>query len=136
MRIQVIGAALACCLVGCIASARAQHAGLRVAPDRHATPVDYNKDSDQLFGQVKALYFAIGCKVVPSEASLTPYIHGLTQAFEARAHESGVQPNEAARMKQAASEGMAEARVAGTCAFWQQHPDIVQHLHRIVATGH
>jgi hypothetical protein len=129
------GAALACCLIACAVSAKAQHAGSYDWSRQNIVQVDYKSQSEELFGQIKSLYFAIGCKVVPNEVSLTPYIHSLSQAFEARAHESGVHPNETSRMKQAATEGIAKAKEAGACGFWHQHPEMVKEIRRIAVSG-
>jgi len=51
---------------------------LHAEAGQNTTVIDYKKDSEELFGQIEALYFAVGCKVVPNEAALTPYIHGLS----------------------------------------------------------
>jgi len=98
--------------------------------------IDYKKDSDEFFGQIKALYFAIGCKVISGEASLTPYIRGIRGAFDARVLESGVHPNETGRMKQAAREGMAKAKEVGACDFWRQHPEMARGIRTIAKIGH
>jgi len=125
------GAVLACCLIACAISAKAQYIDSYAELDQDIVRVDYKKETEELFGQIKALYFAVGCKVVPDKASLAPYIQSLSQAFEARAHESGIHPNETGKMKQAASEGMARAKEVGACEFWRQHPEMVREIRRI-----
>jgi len=124
------------CLIVCAIPAKARSVKMDHTIDQSIASVDYKKDSDEIFGQIKALYFAIGCKVVPGEASLTPYIRGISGVFEARARESGVHPNEAGRMKQAAREGMARAKEVGACGFWRQHPEMARGIRTIAKTGH
>lgn len=137
MRTQVsFGVFAVGCLITCASPAKASYSNLNVESNKNILQVDYNKESEVLFGQIKVLYFAIGCKVVPSEASLTPYIHGLSQIFEARAREGGIRPNETVRMKQAAREGMAKASEVGACEFWRQHPEMVRGIRTLAKTGH
>lgn len=116
--------------------AKAQHIRLHAEPNRNVIGVDYKKESDTLFGQIEALYFAIGCKVVPSEASLAPYIQSISQAFKARMRESGIHSDETNNMKQAASKGMARANGIGACEFWRQHPEMAKELRKVAASGY
>ena len=123
------------CLIICTLSAKAQPIRIESRSNRSVETVDDRKDSDEFFGQIKALYFAIGCKVVPAEASLIPYIRGIRGAFDARTQESGVHPNETGRMKQAAREGMAKAKEVGACEFWRQHPEMARGIRTLAKTG-
>ena len=122
-------------LIICTLSTKAQPIRIESRSNQSVETVDYRKDSDEFFGQIKALYFAIGCKVVPAEASLIPYIRGIRGAFDARTQESGVHPNETGRMKQAAREGMAKAKEVGACEFWRQHPEMARGIRTLAKTG-
>ncbi len=124
------------CLMACTIPAKAQSIQIDKKLIQIVERVDYKKDSDEFFGQIKALYFAVGCKVVSGEASLTPYIRDINGAFDARAHESGIHPNETGRMKQAAREGMAKAKEVGACEFWRQHPEMARGIRTLAKTGH
>ncbi len=123
-------------LIGCATPAKAQWIKMDDKLDQNVIRVDYKKESDELFGQIKALYFAVGRKVVPGEASLAPYIRGISAAFDARAQESGIHPNETVRMKQAAREGLAKAKEVGTCDFWHQHPELARGIRTLAKTSH
>ena len=124
------------CLITFAFSAKAQSIRIDRGLIQFVERVDYRKDGDEFFGQIKALYFAVGCKVVPAEASLIPYIRGIRGAFDARTQESGVHPNETGRMKQAAREGMAKAKEVGACEFWRQHPEMARGIRTLAKTGH
>ncbi len=137
MRTQVhLCVVIAGCLTTFAFSAKAQPVRIDRGLTQFVEKADYRKDSDEFFGQIKALYFAVGCKVVPAEAALLPYIRGIRGAFDARTQESGVLPNETGRMKQAAREGMAKAKEVGACEFWHQHPEMARGIRTIAKIGH
>jgi hypothetical protein len=86
--------------------------------------------------EIEILYFAVGCKVLPSEADTVYLIGPHGDMIVREAIESRLPIPAAGKMMQAAKEaGLARARKPGGCSFWRQHPQAVYRIRHAVAAA-
>jgi len=112
-------------------SARAQQA------EPHATirakiKAKYAEKRAQFMHRVKDLYFAMGCKVLASEAGILP----LTSAESYLAFigdQTIIDTSDESLRQQAMREGLEQAARPGECDYYRRHPEAAEAARRTIA---
>ena len=93
------------------------------------------KEKRQRFAaRVKTLYFAVGCKVLASEAGIMPLVKSeSTLAFVG--DQTIVDIRQDALRDEAAREGLARAAKPGECDYYRRHPEAAEALRKEVAAA-
>jgi hypothetical protein len=86
----------------------------------------YEALRSSILDEVKTLYFAVGCKVFPSEMYVIQLVNDKSEYLiqEAVSNQIDFRQNPDL-IRKAASNGMSLASQPGACDYWHQHPDAV-----------
>jgi hypothetical protein len=94
----------------------------------------YARHKAEFLDNMRAIYFAIGCKVLPDEAYAFRLINSLANAISQEGIAIGIYDGPAERMA-ASREGLARAQREG-CAYWHDNPDSVLALRQAAEQAH
>jgi hypothetical protein len=89
----------------------------------------YHEKRQKYFGRVKQLYFAVGCKVLTSEAGIVP----LTSSESYLAFigdQTIIDVRDEDMRKAAAQEGLDRASRPGECDYYRRHPEAAEAARR------
>jgi hypothetical protein len=82
----------------------------------------YLEKRDRFLHRTKELYFAVGCKVLASEAGIAPLTS--TESYLAYVGEQTIVDTKDESLRQvAAQEGLARASKPGECDYYRKHPE-------------
>ena len=89
----------------------------------------YQEKRDRFLHRTKELYFAVGCKVLASEAGIVP----LTSSNSYLAYigdQTIVDTRDEALRQEAIQEGLERAKKPGECDFYKRHPQAAEAVRR------
>jgi hypothetical protein len=89
----------------------------------------YQEKRDRFLHRTKELYFAVGCKVLASEAGIVP----LTSSNSYLAYigdQTIVDTKDEALRQEAIQEGLERAKKPGECDYYKRHPQAVEAARR------
>jgi hypothetical protein len=92
----------------------------------------YQEKRDRFLHRTKELYFAVGCKVLASEAGIVP----LTSSNSYLAYigdQTIVDTKDEALRQQAMQEGLERAKKPGECDYYKRHPQAAEAARRAAA---
>jgi hypothetical protein len=127
-RIMALGLALAVVAL----PAAAQQADPPAKTMRAKLKAKYLEKREKYMGRVKNLYFAVGCKVLASEAGILP----LTSSESYLAYigdQTIVDTRDENLRKAAAEEGLDRASRPGECDYYRRHPEAAEAARRAAA---
>ena len=93
----------------------------------------YKQHRSAFLESIQKLYFAVGCKVLPDEGSILPFVNAKSTLLNYEALNSHlVDDKVSGMMRGAAHTGMDQSSQPGACDYWHQHPDEVFRLRQVV----
>ena len=113
-------------------SAQAQQAEPHANTFRAKIKAKYAEKRAQFMHRVKDLYFAMGCKVLASEAGILP----LTSAESYLAYigdQTIIDTKDEGLRQQAKREGLEQAARPGECDYYRRHPEAAEAARRAIA---
>jgi hypothetical protein len=133
MRIQGIIALLVVSLLAASLPANAQQVDQPAATSLRAKiKAKYLEKRDRFLHRTKDLYFAVGCKVLASEAGILP----LTSSESYLAYvgdQTVVDTRDESLRQSAAKEGLDRAARPGECDYYRRHPEAAAAARRAAA---
>jgi hypothetical protein len=133
MRIQGIIALLVVSLLAASLPANAQQVDQPAATSLRAKiKAKYLEKRDRFLHRTKDLYFAVGCKVLASEAGILP----LTSSESYLAYvgdQTVVDTRDESLRQSAAQEGLDRAARPGECDYYRRHPEAAAAARRAAA---
>jgi hypothetical protein len=133
MRIQGIIALLVVSLLAASLPANAQQVDQPAATSwRAKIKAKYLEKRDRFLHRTKDLYFAVGCKVLASEAGILP----LTSSESYLAYvgdQTVVDTRDESLRQSAAQEGLDRAARPGECDYYRRHPEAAAAARRAAA---
>jgi hypothetical protein len=127
---KVLALSLALALVAL--PAVAQQADPPAKSIRAKLKAKYLEKREKYLGRVKNLYFAVGCKVLASEAGILP----LTSSESYLAYigdQTIIDTRDEDLRKDAVQEGMDRAARPGECDYYRRHPEAAEAARRAAA---
>jgi hypothetical protein len=92
----------------------------------------YIEKRDRFLHRTKDLYFAVGCKVLASEAGILPLTS--SESYLAFVGDQTIVDTKDESLRQAAAqEGLARATRAGECDYYRRHPEAAEAARRAAA---
>jgi hypothetical protein len=133
MRIQGIIALLVVSLLASSLPAGAQQVDQPAATTLRAKiKAKYLEKRDRFLHRTKDLYFAVGCKVLASEAGILPLTS--TESYLAYVGDQTVIDTKDESLRQAAAqEGLDRAARPGECDYYRRHPEAAAAARRAAA---
>jgi hypothetical protein len=133
MRIQGIIALLVLSLLAASLPAGAQQVDQPAATSLRAKiKAKYLEKRDRFLHRTKDLYFAVGCKVLASEAGILPLTS--TESYLAYVGDQTVVDTKDESLRQsAAQEGLDRAARPGECDYYRRHPEAAAAARRAAA---
>jgi hypothetical protein len=133
MRIQGIIALLVVSLLAASLPAGAQQVDQPAATSLRAKiKAKYLEKRDRFLHRTKDLYFAVGCKVLASEAGIMPLTS--TESYLAYVGDQTVVDTKDESLRQAAArEGLDRAARPGECDYYRRHPEAAAAARRAAA---
>jgi hypothetical protein len=133
MRIQGIIALLVLSLLSTSLPAGAQQVDQPAATSLRAKiKAKYLEKRDRFLHRTKDLYFAVGCKVLASEAGILPLTS--TESYLAYVGDQTVVDTKDESLRQsAAQEGLDRAARPGECDYYRRHPEAAAAARRAAA---
>jgi hypothetical protein len=118
-------------LLAGLLSAGAQQAD-QPASFRAKIKAKYLERRDRFLHRTKDLYFAVGCKVLTSEAGILPLTS--SESYLAFIGDQTIVDTRDESLRQAAvQEGMARAARPGECDYYRRHPEAAEAARRAAA---
>ena len=112
--------------------AAAQQADPHAQSLRARIKAKYLEKRDRFLHRTKDLYFAVGCKVLASEAGILPLTS--SQSYLAFIGDQTVVDTKDESLRQAAvQEGLDRAAKPGECDYYRRHPEAAEAARRAVA---
>jgi hypothetical protein len=132
MRMQsMIGLVVVALLAGSLPSA-AQQADPPAITLRAKIKAKYLEKRDRFLHRTKELYFAVGCKVLASEAGILPLTSN--ESYLAYIGDQTVIDTRDESLRQAAAqEGLERAKRPGECDYYRRHPEAAEAARRAAA---
>jgi hypothetical protein len=132
MRMQsMIGLVVVALLAGALPSA-AQQADPPAITLRAKIKAKYLEKRDRFLHRTKELYFAVGCKVLASEAGILPLTSN--ESYLAYIGDQTVIDTRDESLRQAAAqEGLERAKRPGECDYYRRHPEAAEAARRAAA---
>jgi hypothetical protein len=128
----VLGAFVAVSLVALPLTARAQQAEPHAESFRTRIKAKYAEKRERFLHRVKDLYFAMGCKVLASEAGILPLTS--SDSYLAYIGDQTIIDTKDETLRQAAmQEGLDRAARPGECDYYRRHPQAAEAARRAVA---
>jgi hypothetical protein len=122
MRIQGIIALLVVSLLAASLPAAAQQVDQPAGSLRSRIKAKYLEKRDRFLHRTKDLYFAVGCKVLASEAGILPLTSA--ESYLAFVGDQTVVDTKDESLRQAAAqEGLDRAARPGECDYYRRHPE-------------
>jgi hypothetical protein len=92
----------------------------------------YLQKRDKFLHRTKDLYFAVGCKILASEAGILPLTS--TESYLAYIGDQTIIDTKDESLRQAAAqEGLARASRPGECDYYRRHPEAAESARRAAA---
>jgi hypothetical protein len=89
----------------------------------------YKEKRDRFLHRTKELYFAVGCKVLASEAGIVPLTS--SNSYLAYVGEQTIIDTKAETLRQeAVQEGLERAKKPGECDYYKRHPEAAEAARR------
>jgi hypothetical protein len=131
MRIRVIALVITALLAGSL-PAMAQQADPPAASLRAKFKAKYLEKRDRFLHRTKDLYFAVGCKVLASEAGILPLTS--SESYLAYIGDQTIIDTKDESLRQtAAQEGLERASRPGECDYYRRHPEAAAAARRAAA---
>jgi hypothetical protein len=131
MRIRVIALVVTALLAGSL-PVMAQQADPAAASLRTKFKAKYQEKRDRFLHRTKDLYFAVGCKVLASEAGILPLTS--SESYLAYIGDQTIIDTKDESLRQAAAqEGLERASRPGECDYYRRHPEAAAAARRAAA---
>jgi hypothetical protein len=132
MRMQsMVALVVVALLAGALPSA-AQQADQPAITLRAKIKAKYLEKRDRFLHRTKELYFAVGCKVLASEAGILPLTSN--ESYLAYIGDQTVIDTRDESLRQAAAEeGLERAKRPGECDYYRRHPEAAEAARRAAA---
>ena len=132
MRLRGITALIVVALLAASLPAAAQQADPSAGSLRARIKATYLEKRDRFLHRTKDLYFALGCKVLGSEAGIVPLTS--SQSYLAYIGEQTIVDLKDENLRQAAvQEGLDRAVRPGECDYYRRHPQAAEAARRAAA---
>jgi hypothetical protein len=132
MRIHKIAALSIVALLAVSAPTIAQQVDPPAKGLRASIKAKYLEKRTQFLSRVKKLYFAVGCKVLASEAGILPLTS--SQSYLAMVGDQTIIDTKDEALRQAAmQEGLDRASRPGECDYYRRHPEAAEAARRAAA---
>jgi hypothetical protein len=135
MRIRIVALVIVALLAGSLAAispAMAQQADPPAAGLRSKIKAKYLEKRDRFLHRTKDLYFAVGCKVLASEAGILPLTS--SESYLAYIGDQTIIDTKDESLRQAAAqEGLERASRPGECDYYRRHPEAAAAARRAAA---
>lgn len=129
MRVQIIAATIAGILLAGSPPLSAQQVDPPTTSFRAKIKAKYLEKRDRFLHRTKELYFAVGCKVLGSEAGILPLTS--SQSYLAYIGDQTIIDTKDESLRQAAvEEGLARAAKPGECDYYRRHPEAAEAARR------
>jgi hypothetical protein len=126
-----LGAFVAVSLVALPPTARAQQAEPHAESFRAKIKAKYAEKRERFLHRVKDLYFAMGCKVLASEAGILPLTS--SDSYLAYIGDQTIITKGESLRQAAMQEGLDRAARPGECDYYRRHPQAAEAARRAVA---
>jgi hypothetical protein len=127
LKILVCALALACTVAPGIAQQADPPKGFRAT-----IKAKYLEKRERYMARVKSLYFAVGCKVLASEAGILPLTSA--QSYLAYIGDQTIIDTKDEELRQAAvKEGLEQAARPGECDYYRRHPEAAEAARKAAA---
>jgi hypothetical protein len=131
MRIGIVALVAAALLAGSL-PAGAQQADPPAMSVRAKIKAKYQEKRERFMRRTKDLYFAVGCKVLASEAGILPLTS--SESYLAFIGEQTIVDTKDDSLREAAKqEGLARASRPGECDYYRRHPEAAEAARRAAA---
>jgi hypothetical protein len=131
MRIRIVAFVVAALLAGSL-PVMAQQADPPAASLRAKFKAKYLEKRDRFLHRTKDLYFAVGCKVLASEAGILPLTS--SESYLAYIGDQTIIDTKDESLRQAAAqEGLERASRPGECDYYRRHPEAAAAARRAAA---
>jgi hypothetical protein len=128
MRISIVALVIAALLAGSL-PAGAQQADPPAMSLRAKLKAKYLEKRDRFLHRTKDLYFAVGCKVLASEAGILPLTS--SESYLAFIGDQTIVDTRDDSLREAArQEGLERARRPGQCDYYRRHPEAAETARR------
>jgi hypothetical protein len=116
-------------LAGSLPAAAAQQVDQPASTLRSRIKAKYLEKRDRFLHRTKDLYFAVGCKVLASEAGILPLTS--SESYLAFVGDQTIVDTKVESLRQAAAqEGLARAARPGECDYYRRHPEAAEAARR------
>lgn len=131
MRIRIVALVVTALLAGSL-PVMAQQADPPAASLRSKIKAKYLEKRDKFLHRTKDLYFAVGCKVLASEAGILPLTS--SESYLAYIGDQTIIDTKDESLRQAAAqEGLERASRLGECDYYRRHPEAAEAARRAAA---
>ena len=132
MRVRGVMACVVIALLAGSLPAAAQQTDPAAGSMRARIKAKYLEKRDRFLHRTKDLYFAVGCKVLATEAGILPLTS--SQSYLAFIGDQTVVDTKDENLRQAAvQEGLDRAAKPGECDYYRRHPEAAEGARRAVA---
>jgi hypothetical protein len=119
-------------LAGSLPAAAAQQVDQPASTLRSRIKAKYLEKRERFLHRTKDLYFAVGCKVLASEAGILPLTS--SESYLAFVGEQTIVDTKDESLRRAAAqEGLARAARPGECDYYRRHPEAAEAARRAAA---
>ncbi|THD75190.1 MAG: hypothetical protein E7813_01665 [Bradyrhizobium sp.] len=131
MRVRIVALVIAALLAGSLPAA-AQQVDSSAKSLRAKIKAKYQERRDRFMRRTKDLYFAVGCKVLASEAGILPLTS--SESYLAFIGDQTIVDTKDESLRQAAKqEGLERASRPGECDYYRRHPEAAEAARRAAA---
>jgi hypothetical protein len=128
MRIRIVALVIAALLAGSL-PANAQQANPPTMSLRAKLKAKYLEKRERFMHRTKDLYFAVGCKVLASEAGIMPLTS--SESYLAFIGDQTIIDTKDESLREAAKqEGLERAKRPGECDYYRRHPEAAEAARR------
>ncbi len=131
MRIRIVALVITALLAGSL-PAGAQQADPPAKSVRAKIKAKYQEKRERFMRRTKDLYFAVGCKVLASEAGILPLTS--SESYLAFIGDQTIVDTRDESLREAAKqEGLERASRPGECDYYRRHPEAAEAARRAAA---
>ena len=132
MRVRIVALVIAALLAGSLPAAAQQVDSSTTRSLRAKIKAKYQERRDRFMRRTKDLYFAVGCKVLASEAGILPLTS--SESYLAFIGDQTIVDTKDESLRQAArQEGLDRASRPGECDYYRRHPEAAEAARRAAA---